>query len=59
VQRRLQYGPTEGLADLRAILADRMRAGGTPTEPDDLLITSGASRRSTCSRASCSIPAIP
>ncbi|MDX6566554.1 MAG: 2-aminoadipate transaminase [Gaiellales bacterium] len=37
----LQYGPTEGLADLRAILADRMRAGGTPTEPDDLLITSG------------------
>jgi 2-aminoadipate transaminase len=37
----LQYGPTEGLADLRAILADRMRASGTPTEPDDLLITSG------------------
>ena len=36
----LQYGPTEGLADLRAILADRMRTSGTPTEPDDLLITS-------------------
>jgi 2-aminoadipate transaminase len=37
----LQYGPTEGLADLRERLAARMRAAGTPTEPADLLITSG------------------
>ncbi len=37
----LQYGPTEGLADLRERLAARMRDSGTPTEPSDLLITSG------------------
>ena len=29
----LQYGPTEGLADLRERLAARMRDTGTPTEP--------------------------
>ena len=37
----LQYGPTEGLADLRERLAARMRAAGTPAEPADLLVTSG------------------
>lgn len=37
----LQYGPTEGLADLRERLAARMRESGTPAEPADLLITSG------------------
>ena len=37
----LQYGPTEGLGDLRERLAARMRAAGTPAEPADLLITSG------------------
>jgi 2-aminoadipate transaminase len=37
----LQYGPTEGLADLRERLAARLRATGTPTEAPDVLITSG------------------
>jgi 2-aminoadipate transaminase len=37
----LQYGPTEGLADLRERLAARLRDTGTPTEAADLLITSG------------------
>jgi 2-aminoadipate transaminase len=37
----LQYGPTEGLSDLRERLAARMRESGTPTEAADLLITSG------------------
>jgi 2-aminoadipate transaminase len=37
----LQYGPTEGLADLRERLAAGLRETGTPTEAADLLITSG------------------
>jgi 2-aminoadipate transaminase len=37
----LQYGPTEGLADLRERLAARMRDAGTPTEASDLIVTSG------------------
>ncbi|HEY1480278.1 MAG TPA: PLP-dependent aminotransferase family protein [Gaiellales bacterium] len=37
----LQYGPTEGLADLRELLAQRLRATGTPTEAADVLVTSG------------------
>jgi 2-aminoadipate transaminase len=37
----LQYGPTEGLAELRERLAAGLRATGTPTEAPDVLITSG------------------
>jgi 2-aminoadipate transaminase len=41
-RRHLQYAPTEGNADLRALVAARMTARGLPTEAADLLITTGS-----------------
>jgi 2-aminoadipate transaminase len=37
----LQYGPTEGLAALRELLAARMRADGSPVEASNVLVTTG------------------
>jgi 2-aminoadipate transaminase len=37
----LQYTTSEGLPGLRAAIADRLSAGGTPTTPDDVLIVQG------------------
>ena len=41
-RRHLQYAPTEGNADLRALVAARMTGRGLPTADDDLLITTGS-----------------
>ena len=41
-RRHLQYAPTEGNADLRALVAGRMSGRGLPTTADDLLITTGS-----------------
>jgi len=41
-RRHLQYAPTEGNADLRALVAARMTARGLPTGADDLLVTTGS-----------------
>ena len=38
----LQYGPTDGLAGLRAVLADMMRDLGIRVKADQILVTSGA-----------------
>lgn len=38
----LQYGPTDGLASLRAVLADMMRDLGIRVKPDQVLVTTGA-----------------
>ncbi|CAL9459073.1 2-aminoadipate transaminase [Streptomyces sp. enrichment culture] len=40
--RALQYSTTEGEPALRAALAARTTARGLPTDPDDLLVTSGS-----------------
>jgi 2-aminoadipate transaminase len=37
----LQYGPTEGLEDVRGAVAEVMAAEGTHVELDDLLVTTG------------------
>lgn len=41
-RRHLQYAPTEGNADLRALVAARMSARGLPTAARDLLVTTGS-----------------
>ncbi|MBP2338101.1 2-aminoadipate transaminase [Saccharothrix coeruleofusca] len=41
-RRALQYAPTEGDPDLRALVAARMTARGLPTDAADLLITTGS-----------------
>jgi DNA-binding transcriptional MocR family regulator len=41
-RRHLQYAPTEGNADLRALVAARMTARGLTTAGADLLITTGS-----------------
>ena len=41
-QLALQYGPTQGLAELRALLAERMRAKGVACHADDIVITTGS-----------------
>lgn len=38
----LQYSPTEGDRDLRALVADRYTSLGLPTEPDDIIVTTGS-----------------
>ena len=38
----LQYGPTDGLAGLRAVLADMMRDLGIRVKADQVLVTTGA-----------------
>src|SRR4051794_36195137 len=38
----LQYSTTEGDPQLRAAIADRLRTRGLPTDPDDVLVTSGS-----------------
>src|SRR5919201_4661071 len=37
----LQYGPTEGLDDVKQCIVEVMAAEGTAVEADDLLITTG------------------
>src|SRR3954452_8273673 len=37
----LQYGPTEGLAALRELLAGRMRAGGMRADASHVVVTTG------------------
>ena len=39
--RALQYGPTEGLDEVKACIAEVMAAEGMRAEPDDLLVTTG------------------
>lgn len=41
-RRNLQYGPTEGDALLRTLIAERMTRRGLPTSQGDLLITTGS-----------------
>ncbi|WP_158852030.1 aminotransferase-like domain-containing protein [Saccharothrix deserti] len=41
-RRSLQYAPTEGDVDLRALVADRLTRRGLPTGVDDLLVTTGS-----------------
>jgi DNA-binding transcriptional MocR family regulator len=41
-RRHLQYAPTEGNRDLRALVAQRMTGRGLPTGADDLLVTTGS-----------------
>ncbi|GAA0267775.1 PLP-dependent aminotransferase family protein [Cryptosporangium japonicum] len=38
----LQYAPTEGNAELRALVAARLTGRGLPTDPGDLVITTGS-----------------
>lgn len=38
----LQYGPTEGLYEMRAAVAERMREHGAEVDPEQVLITSGS-----------------
>ncbi|QKM55878.1 2-aminoadipate transaminase [Burkholderia glumae] len=40
--RCLQYGPTDGLPELKAALAARMAARGAPCRPDELVVTTGS-----------------
>jgi DNA-binding transcriptional MocR family regulator len=40
----LGYGPVEGLAGLRAIIADRLRRRGVAVRPDEVLVTAGATQ---------------
>ncbi|HWK26202.1 MAG TPA: PLP-dependent aminotransferase family protein [Solirubrobacter sp.] len=37
----LQYGPTDGLEDVRRCIVEVMAAEGTSVEPDDLMVTTG------------------
>jgi len=39
--RALQYGPTEGLADTKACIAEVMAAEGMTVDNDDLIVTTG------------------
>src|SRR5688572_23855067 len=39
--RALQYGPTEGLDELRHALADLMAESGTEAGPGELIVTTG------------------
>jgi 2-aminoadipate transaminase len=41
-RRHLQYAPTEGDRDLRALVASRMTVRGLRTSADDLLVTTGS-----------------
>jgi len=41
-QLALQYGPTQGLVELRTLLAERMRAKGIACSADDIVITTGS-----------------
>jgi DNA-binding transcriptional MocR family regulator len=41
-RRHLQYAPTEGNPDLRALVAARLTARGLPTTAADLLVTTGS-----------------
>lgn len=38
----LQYGPTEGLYELRAMVAQRLTAKGVPCQPEEVLLTNGS-----------------
>src|SRR4051812_26264173 len=39
--KALQYGPTEGLAEVQACIVEVMGAEGMHVEPDDVLVTTG------------------
>lgn len=38
----LQYGPTDGIAELRQLVARRMTEQGMPAEPEEILLTTGS-----------------
>jgi len=38
----LQYGPTEGLYELREMVAQRLEAQGIPCRPEEVLLTNGS-----------------
>jgi 2-aminoadipate transaminase len=38
----LQYGPTEGIYELRSLVAERMRRDGVTVEPEQIIITNGS-----------------
>lgn len=42
--KMLQYGSTEGLLELRELLAEKMAGEGAPTTPDNILITHGSAQ---------------
>lgn len=52
----LQYGPTDGLAGLRAVLADMMRDLGIRVKADQVLVTTGAQAGPTSSPRLSSTP---
>src|SRR4051812_11705622 len=39
--RALQYGPTEGISAIKECIAQVMAEEGTPTDPEDILVTTG------------------
>src|SRR3954466_16208201 len=39
--RALQYGPTEGLSAIKECIAQVMAEEGTPTDPEDIMVTTG------------------
>src|SRR3712207_928896 len=41
VARALQYGPTEGLAEVRAAIVEVMAAEGMRADPEDVMVTTG------------------
>jgi 2-aminoadipate transaminase len=49
--RSLQYSTTEGDPELRAAIAARLTARGLPTEPDEVLVTSGSQQALTLAAA--------
>ncbi len=49
--RSLQYSTTEGDPELRTAIASRLTARGLPTEPDELLVTSGSQQALTLAAA--------
>lgn len=39
--RALQYGPTDGMRDIKEVIEQVMAAEGTEVDPDDILVTTG------------------
>ena len=39
--RALQYGPTDGMREIKEVIQEVMAAEGTPVDPDDILVTTG------------------
>ncbi|MEA1912697.1 MAG: PLP-dependent aminotransferase family protein [candidate division WOR-3 bacterium] len=41
-EKMLQYGATEGVPELKEFLSEKMRKYGVPSEPENILLTSGS-----------------